>query len=222
MQLAGVALGVAAVIVVDAVRDVARFLYLGQQVACADGVDAPCGEEEYVAGSRVVLGQRLGERALGHAPYIFVGCHGRLESGIYLGALVGVDDVPHLGLAKTVVALHGQSIVRVHLYGQVVGGVDYLDEQRELAVISFHHALAEQFGAELSGEVGEPEPLVGTVGHHGLVSGNGRNLPALADAGLLFGYALVATDLVTAPDDALQIGLECYWFQIDHIELDFR
>ncbi len=50
MQLAGQAVLTRAVVVEDAVCDVAALLYLGQQIAGAYGMDAPRGYEVCVAG----------------------------------------------------------------------------------------------------------------------------------------------------------------------------
>ena len=60
--------------------------------------------------------------------YILLGTDALLESGIYFGAYVALDDIPHLCLSCTAVTFHGKPVVRVHLYGQILTGVDELHQ----------------------------------------------------------------------------------------------
>ncbi len=99
VEFAGIAVFVASVVVVDAVGDVACLLYLGQEVACTDGVDASGGEEVGLSGSGVVGGDDVHDGVVGHTTFVFVGSYGCVEAGIDSGVGVGVDDVPHFGFA---------------------------------------------------------------------------------------------------------------------------
>jgi hypothetical protein len=51
-----------------------------------------------------------------------------MTSGIDLRTYVALDDVPHLRLALTAVTLHGQLVVGVYLYREVLARVDIIDE----------------------------------------------------------------------------------------------
>ena len=44
-----------AVVVVDAISDIARFLNLKHKVALSDAVHASCRKEEHIAGLRIIL-----------------------------------------------------------------------------------------------------------------------------------------------------------------------
>ena len=127
-----VAVGVAAVEVVDAVGDVRRLLDFGDEGAGADRVHAARGQEEDVARTDGVVGQQVGDRVVLDAGGVFGRRHPLGESRAEMRPLVRRHDVPHFGLALRPVAFPGRLVVRVYLDREVLPCVDELDEQRKL------------------------------------------------------------------------------------------
>ena len=76
--------------------------------------------------------------------FILLWCDALSQTGIDLRAHIALDDIPHLGLASTAVTLHRQLIVGMHLYGQVLTGVDELHKQGELITELLVDLLAHQ------------------------------------------------------------------------------
>ena len=69
-----------------------------------------------------------------------------VETDIQARTLVGLDDMPHLGLAVLPVTFLREGIVRVHLHGKVVLCIDELDEQRESESVFLVIFLANKVG----------------------------------------------------------------------------
>ena len=51
------------------------------------------------------------------------------KATVELSSWGSIDDVPHLGLPEGIVALEPEFVIGVHLDGEVVTGIDELDEQ---------------------------------------------------------------------------------------------
>ncbi len=121
-------MGVASVVVVDAVCYVGGFLNFEYEIAAAYAVDASCGQEEYVALTGVVAAQAVDYAVVGHGATETVGIESAGESGVEVCAFCGENAVPHLGLAeRAVMASGGKVVVGVNLYGEVVGRIDEFD-----------------------------------------------------------------------------------------------
>lgn len=208
VQFARVAGGIAAVEVVDAVGDVGGLLDFGDEGACTDRVDAACRQVENVARAYGVVGQQVGDRAVGDAPFVFV--RGRLprESRAQMGPFVGLYHVPHLGLAFRAVALPRQPVVGVHLDREVLPGVDELDEQRKLGAEAFVVASAEQPLPVAGEEFGQRHSRIGPLGHDRDTALHARELPAFADRPAAGRQPLVGRDLFAAPERGLEDGVE--------------
>ncbi len=216
VQFAGVALGIAAVIVVDTVGNVARLLDFGQQVACAYGMYTSGGQEEYIARVRVVYGQGFGKAAFGHTAYIVVGSHGGIESGVNLGIFIALDYVPHFGFAQRVVALACQFVVGVYLNRQVLVGIDNLNQQRKRLAVSLHYLGAEQLHAEAVDEFGQGHAFVFAGVDYRFMAWHGADFPAFAYFVGACGQLFVFADFGATPDYFFQIGCETYRCK-DHI-----
>ena len=119
-------------------------------------------------------------------------------------ALIGRQDVPALLLAQAaVLVLAGVGVVGMHLDGQVVCGVDDLDEQREYVAL----AAAEQLAM-----VG-PQPREGLAsilaGRDGVIAvGMRGDRPALAHGTVRNLIPEVVRHAATAPDLTLEVGHE--------------
>ena len=129
VEFAGLAVHAGAVVVEDAVGDVAGLLDLGEEDATTDGMDTAGGEVEDIAGLDLMVGEDLGDGAVFYAFLVLIGGYGLLEPGIEVGAWVGLDDVPHLGLAHLAMDSLGHLVVGMDLDAEVALGIDELDEQ---------------------------------------------------------------------------------------------
>ena len=135
VELAGLAIHAGAVVVVDAVGDVAGLLDLGEEDATTDGMDTTGREVEHIAGLDLMVGQHLGDGTVFYAFLVLIGGYGLLEPGIEVGAGVGLDDVPHLRLTHLAMDALGHLVIGMHLDAQVAPGIDELDEQGQLTLV---------------------------------------------------------------------------------------
>lgn len=196
---AQVAVAVAAVVVVEAIGGVAGLLNLGHHAAGTDGVDAAGGNEEDVALADFILCQGLHDGLVGnHLPEplgICLYCQSVVESG----AGCRRQYVPHLGLSALQSVAAGCLVVGVYLYGEVVAGVDKLEEQRELVAVALVDAAAHELFLQHGDEPVERHAAVGTFGHDGLIALDTRYFPAFADV-VAVADALEARYLAAAPE----------------------
>ena len=162
MQFAGIAVLVQTAEVVDAVGNVAGLLDFGDGGTSADAVHSSCGKEEYIAFLQRVLGQCLSDAAvLNHAAIAFR-VKQTIEAGIEVSVLLGMEDIPHLGLSERVVALAGQLVVRVHLYGEGQIGLNKFNKERKHVAVAFVAAAAYKLLMLFAEEVGHSLSLFGT------------------------------------------------------------
>ena len=139
MQRAGVAVFVAAVVVIHPIGHVAALLDLGDEDARADGVQRACWDEEHIARMHGRVPRDLEQRTVLDAAGQFLPRDGAGEAVEQLRARRAVDDDPHLRFAPAVLHPRGVLIVRMHLHRQALFRVDQLDHQRE-AVLRIHCA----------------------------------------------------------------------------------
>ena len=208
VQFAGVAVGIAAVEIVDAVGDVRGLLDFGDERPCADRMHASRGQEEYVARCDLVVGQNVRDRIVSDAGLVLGRGHLSREARTQVCVLIRRHHVPHFGLALGFVAFPGQFIVRVHLDREVLPGVDELDQQRKLLAEAFVVGFAEQCGAVAGDQLRERRSGLGTFGDDGFVVLDARKFPAFADVALVGGDPFIGGDLLAAPDQGFQNRLK--------------
>ena len=208
MQFAGLAVHAGAVVVEDAVGDVTGLLDLGEEDATADGMDTAGGEVEDIAGLDLMVGEDLGDGAVFYTFLVFIGGYGLLESGIEVGAGVGLDDVPHLGLAHLAMDTLGHLVVGMDLDAEVATGIDELDEQGQLAMVFRIDGLAEDGFGGFTDDGDEVPTLPLTVADDAGAGGDGTDLPALAYGLAGRGEPFVGSELGATPDDGMEIGFE--------------
>ena len=105
VQLAGLAVGAHAVVVVDAVGNIGGLLYLGYEDTFPYGVYASGRQEKYVAFLYRVECKYVGNGIVGHAAHIFVGRDLLGEARVKPGTRLGIYDIPHFGFSAGVVPL---------------------------------------------------------------------------------------------------------------------
>ena len=181
VQLAQVAIGIAAVIVPHAIGDIARLLDLDKQIAGTDGVDLSSRDVERVARPGLDSIDRLKERAVGHATVKLGLRQAAIESCADDCSRLGLQDIPHLVLAHAAVAAHRHLVARVHLHREVATGVDQLDEQRETVSIAAIHVTPHQVSAIAPHQPCQRKALVLALRHDRLAPGHRREFPTLAD-----------------------------------------
>ena len=132
VQGAGLAVRPHSAIVVDPVGDVGILLHLRNDDALADGVQGSCRDEEHIAlfhRHRIeYFGQRVFPDALGK--FLFGNFMGKAV--VQEGTRLGVQHIPHLGLAVLALVLQRVGVGGMHLNGQIVFCVNELGENGKL------------------------------------------------------------------------------------------
>ena len=208
VEFAGLAVHAGAVVVEDAVGDVAGLLDLGEEDATTDGMDTAGREVEDIAGLDLVVGEDLGDGAVFYAFLVLIGGYGLLEAGIEVGARVGLDDVPHLGLAHLAMDTLGHLVVGMDLDAQVATGIDELDQQGQLTVVFRIDRLAEDGLGGFTDDGDEVPTLPLAIADDAGAGGDGTDLPTLAYGLAGRGEPFVGSELGATPDDGVQIGFE--------------
>ena len=117
--------------------------------------------------------------------------------------------IPHFGFPERVVAFGSQFIVRMHLYREVVVGINQLNQQRKLLAKLFEDPFANQVPHVDFNQFLQVVPFQRAVGHHRNITLNPREFPALTD--FPFGrefFAKDGFDFAAAPDAFLKDGFE--------------
>ena len=201
VELARLAVQAHPPVVVDAVREIRSLLDFGDEASAADGMDTTGRKEEHVTGMHVVTGQDIGDGSVGHAPLIFFRCQLLAQAGIQAGARFRVHHIPHLGLPVALpVAAERHRIVGMDLDGQVVPGVDELDQERELVPVPLIDMLAHERFLEFLHEFGDGPSAQGAVRNGGLMLPETGQFPTLTDMVQIGFNSFVAGDLFSAPD----------------------
>ena len=87
-------------------------------------MDASCWQVEDIACVHFMLGQCFEYGTVGHFASILFGSKCLFETSIDIGVGLCVDHVPHLALSSLAMHTVCHSIIGVHLYAQVIVGID--------------------------------------------------------------------------------------------------
>ena len=215
MQRAQLAVGARAVVVVQAIRHVARLLRLQNQRAGLDGVHGAGVDLEKVA--------LVDRQHVEHVVPAAVLNHLRGLGAVMCpladddrGAGLAIQHVPALGFAQAaVLVLGGILVVGMDLDRKVVLGVQNLNEQRELLALAVAKELA----------VLGPQPRQRVTGVRALRNlaiavGMSRDGPALADGALGNVIAKDGLQLAAAPNLLVEDRRE--FNQIGHVHAPIR
>ena len=208
MELAGLAVHAGTVVVEDAVGDIGGLLDLGEEDTTTDGMDTTGRQVEHITGLDLMVGEHLGDGTVFYAFLVFIGGDGLLEAGIEVGAGVGLDDVPHLGLAHLAMDTLGHLVVRVDLDAEVTLGIDELDEQGQLAVVFRIDLLTQDGLGSFVDDRDEVPTLPLTIADDAGAGGHGTHFPTLAYGLAGRGEPFIGSELGATPDDGMQIRLK--------------
>ena len=208
MQFTLPTVGAHPIIVVDAIRHVARLLNLGHETPRADGVHATRGQKEDVARTDLVTLEHFHDRPLFHTAAELVGVDRARKTTVKRGAGGGLDDVPHLRLAEGTITRMCQIVIRVHLHGEVVSGIDKLDQKWEARPKTFQNAAPDEIGAVSANQFAERDALLRPIGYDRRPTVYVRHFPAFANLARIGGQGLKMTDGRAAPKDFFQYRVE--------------
>ena len=211
MELAGLAIQAWTVIIIDAIGDVGGLLHLGQHNATTDGMDTTGREIEDIAGLHLMVGQDLSDGAIGDSAVILVRGNLLLKAGIEVTALVGLDDVPHLGLAFLTVFTHGHLIIGVDLNAEVLLGINELHQEGQLTAVCLVGQLAQDFIGVFADDLIQRLACPGSITDDAGAGGHHAHLPALANRVNGGGQALVGAEVVATPYHLTEVGGEKQW-----------
>ena len=211
LQLALMAVLVDAVVVEDAISDVARLLYLGDEISGTDGMDAACWQEEHLPTMRSVVVHDIHDGAISHTTVIFLRSDVATESRHDLRSWLMVDDIPHLSFAATTVHTLRHHVIRMHLHREVAARVNQLDQQRELVAMLTVHSLTHQFSTMTLNKLGQCQPIVWTAVNHRLMALDTRQFPTLAYLMKFRVYALEGNNLLATPNHGLEQWPKFVW-----------
>ena len=128
-----------------------------------------------------------------------------LKSHIESRALICLDNVPHLGLAKLSLVLKRVAVGWVHLYRELFSGIDEFSQNRES--VEFIRKCTPRTTWESLGHLG-------AVGYLRLAALGKGKLPALGNP-VFLGFLTVASQFVAAPKVILNGG--CKLIYLVHI-----
>ena len=210
MKFPRLSVGSNAIPIEQTVGGVAVLLDLCDEAACADGVAAAARDEEGVSGAHgdavqdggsVIFREELSERFHRQVRDVKSGEHVRIGSRL--------KDVPCFGFWFTAEA-RCDGCGWVDLHGERVGGIENLEQEREVRGWVVFEGGPEDWGAEVPPELVERGSLERAVRHDGLVVWAVADFPGFADGtGVLReGSAEDTRQPSAAPDALLEQGRE--------------
>ena len=134
MQFAQISVFIPTAVIIEPIGDVGGLLHLADETPRADGVHRTRRKEIRVPLPHGYPVQDLHERIVRDPAAQLLGRDVAVEPDVNTRALLRVQNIPHLALA--VLPLHGERILvgGMHLYGEILLGVDELDHDGELFI----------------------------------------------------------------------------------------
>ena len=105
-----------------------------------------CGNEEYIARVHLHTIKKWLEARLRYGSDILLASDIEvLEAEVDSSTWLAVYDIPRLGLAEAIVALHSEFIIGMHLHRELVVAVEILNQEGKLLTITLEVLLADKF-----------------------------------------------------------------------------
>ena len=179
MQFAWLSVQAQTSVIVDTIGHITALLHLGDQGTATDRMHATRRDKEDIPALDRILLQHLADGVILHPlPILILGDAG-FEAAIELRLRECVHDIPHLRLAEATVTFHRQLVVRMHLHGEVMRGIDELHQQREGdSVHGIDHLTQQQFPVRTD-QLVQFHPLQRTIRHDRLAVADRTDLPTL-------------------------------------------
>ena len=155
--------------IVDTIGYVGSLLDLSNKTACTNSMDTTCRDKEDIAFADFVTSQCVGNRVVLHHLLILFGSDLLFQAVIELGTGCRFQSIPHLCLATTLTLTMGNLVCRMHLDGEILTGIDELDQQRELIAEALVVLLTYQEFLLFSDKLVQAHTLKGAVGHNRLI-----------------------------------------------------
>ena len=107
----------------------------------------------------------------------------------------------------------------MHLYGEILTGVDELHQQGKLVAELLIDFLSDEQTLVLVDQFYQRQSLIDIINQssvhgHALMSGNTTDFPTLAHIGLRIENTFERCNLITTPDGGLQIRLKFIWLHL--------
>ena len=196
MELTKIAILVATHIIIESVRKSTVLLDLKNNHSRTDSVNRAGGNKVDVTAFYLLEGQELLYRAIGNSRRKLIGVTLPLKSHIKARALVRLNNVPHLGLAKLSFILKSICIRRMHLHRELILSINKLSE---------HGKGVELLCRGSPGLSRERLAHLSAVLYPCLTAVCEGELPALGYS-ILLRLLAIGSELVTAPNVILGIG----------------
>ena len=204
VQLAWTAQVIMTVEVVDAIGDVAGLLDFGKEATRADGMNTPGRQEEAVALLHRIARDGIDDGLFADHLLVLLGRDLLTESTEQGCIRLGRHEIPHLGLAALASLSVCNLIGGMHLNGEVVTGINELDEQRELIAKALVVGTADELFFQFGHEVVELSPCIGTFADDSLIAWHATDFPTLAYLAQLGMDVLERGYLRSAPDGVFE------------------
>ena len=143
-------------------------------------MDAASGQEEAVALVDGIAGDGINDSFLADHLLVFVGRDMLFQSAKQRSLGLRGHEIPHLGFSALAPLTMCYFVGGMHLNGQVVAGVDELDEQRELIAEALVVGFAHQSLFLLCNEVVKVATCIRATTDNGLITGHATDFPTLA------------------------------------------
>ena len=195
-----------AAVVEDPVGDIGVLLDLRDHQPRADGVEGAGGDEEHVSRLHGHLPQHLRQGAVGDAAGELLQADLPVKAIVERSAGLGIQHHPHLRLAVLTLMLQGVGVGGVDLDGEVLFGVNELDEHGE--VLEGFAGGPQGFLPGLVQPGAEGHPPVGSVRQHGGAVGVAGEDPRLGERIQAALDAEIGFQPLASPDIVLAGGYE--------------
>ena len=181
VQLAGLARLIDAIPIVDAIGNIRGLLDLHNLYTLAQGVYSTGRNKEGVTDLHLHAVEHLVEAILIDSGEILLARNGTiLETNVQCSSRLAACDVPHLGLAVRVVALHSKLVVGMHLNGEDIVAIEALDQKRERQAVAVVIMLADQIAHIDLDDLLDGVSLQKAIRDFRLLALDSREIPALA------------------------------------------
>ena len=144
-------------------------------------MDTTGREIKDVTGLDLMVCKDIGDGTVCDTALVFLGGDLLPETGIEVTTLIGLDDIPHLGLAHLAMFAHGHLVIGMYLYAQVFPGINELHQQGKLTLVFLIDRLSQNGIGMLADNGNQISACPHAIADDASAGGDCADLPALAD-----------------------------------------